>query len=104
MEQGKKVLEFNNLGDFVFLSENSRSEAFKGLCLWAQEDNLIHLPPNWNNMSQLVQFVGVFDSVTQARKNGWDRPIPTGWSEHKLPKRFGNRSLNVWNPIDYSKA
>lgn len=37
-----------------------------------------------------------FPSLTQARKNGWDRPIPHGYSEHKVGK---HTRIWVWNPV-----
>lgn len=36
---------------------------------------------------QLMSEIGVFPSATQARKNGWDKDIPSGWSMHKVGKR-----------------
>lgn len=37
-----------------------------------------------------------FGSVTQARKNGWDKPIPAGFSEVKVGK---HTRLWIWNPV-----
>lgn len=38
-------------------------------------------------MADLVVELGVFPSVKQARKNGWAKPIPAGFSAHKIGKR-----------------
>jgi hypothetical protein len=42
-----------------------------------------NLPPN-ATMAHIVSELGIFPSVTQARKNGWDKPIVLG--KHVLTK------------------
>lgn len=37
-------------------------------------------------MANLVVMLGKFPSITQARKNGWDKPIPVGFSAHSVGK------------------
>ena len=49
-------------------------------------------------MADLVVELGVFPSVKQARKNGWDHPIPAGFSAHKI----GKRRFHALNKFDYS--
>lgn len=39
-------------------------------------------------MAHLVHWAGVFDSVSNARKNGWNRPIPSGFNQFLLTKRM----------------
>ena len=41
------------------------------------------------NMAHIAHIMGIFPSVTQAKKNGWDKPIPRGFSihQHKKTKR-----------------
>lgn len=41
---------------------------------------------SFSSLADIVVFIGKFPSLTQARKNGWDRPIPEGFSEHKIGK------------------
>lgn len=57
---------------------------------------LLFDPAN-ETMAHLMVQAGAFSSVTQARKNGWDKPIPAGWSEHKVGK---HTRIWVWNPVD----
>lgn len=38
-------------------------------------------------MADLVVELGAFPSVKQARKNGWEKPIPAGFTAHKIGKR-----------------
>ena len=37
-------------------------------------------------MAHLIAFAGVFPSVGQARKNGWNKEIPKGFSEFVIGK------------------
>jgi hypothetical protein len=43
----------------------------------------------------LVRY-NIFPSKGQARKAGWDKPIPTGWSEWVVGKL--KHHLWIWNP------
>lgn len=48
-------------------------------------------------MAHIMYAAGIFSSVSQARKNGWDKPIPKGFSDirvGKLKKRI--TILNIW--------
>lgn len=47
-------------------------------------------------MAHLVAAVGVFKSATQARKNGWDKPIPFGFTEIKVGKN--KIGITIFNP------
>ncbi len=38
-------------------------------------------------MAHLVAKAGAFKSVGDARRNGWDKPIPEGYSDHTIGKR-----------------
>ena len=59
-------------------------------------ETLAHLDPANETLAHLM--VGIaFPSLTQARKNGWDKPIPPGYSEHKVGK---HTRIWVWNPVD----
>ena len=52
-----------------------------------REINFIKLPveSRWPN---LLKEIGAFPSTSQARKNGWNKDIPDGWSEVKIGRRF----------------
>lgn len=41
---------------------------------------------SYSTLAELTLHLGKFPSITQARKNGWDKPIPPGFSEHKIGK------------------
>lgn len=50
------------------------------------------------NMVDIVMEVGAFPSRKQARNNGWDKPIPKGFSAHKV----GKRRFWVLNEFEYT--
>lgn len=45
-----------------------------------------------HTMAHIMHWSGMFESVTLARKNGWDRPIPLGFTF--LPS-VGKRKLSI---------
>ena len=51
---------------------------------WMIEDNWI--------MAHIMHLAGVFPSVNIARKNGWNKPIPKGFSEFTV----GKNKKKVW--------
>ena len=40
-------------------------------------------PPTWR-MPHLLKALGAFESVSQAMKNGWNKDIPAGFSQHTV--------------------
>ena len=48
-------------------------------------------------MCHLMHFAGFFPSVTSARKNGWDKPIPDGFSEFTVGR--GRKKVFILNEI-----
>lgn len=49
-------------------------------------------------MAHLLARLGKFQSVGEAKKNGWDKPIPSGWSEFTIGKAAKRWDLFIWNP------
>lgn len=49
----------------------------------ASDETLLRIPSNWR-MPQVMKMLGCFPSATQAKNNGWDRAIPSGWSEIRI--------------------
>lgn len=56
--------------------------------LFAPEDGeaIIKVPDTFE-WPQLLKHLGVFKSASQARKNGWNKDIPEGWSEAVFKKQ-----------------
>ena len=46
-------------------------------------------------MCHLMHFAGLFPSVSAARKNGWNEPIPEGFSEFTVGK--GKKKVFILN-------
>jgi hypothetical protein len=66
---------------------------------WGFEpDDYIEIQHHWT-MANIAVEMGLFPSVGQAKKNGWDKPIPEGFTEkNKLGKM--KKSLFIHNPCD----
>ena len=63
---------------------------------------ILHL--NETNWGSLLKVLEIFPSATQARKNGWDKDIPMGWSEARFKKQrvvvfVLRQSLGRWEKI-----
>ena len=64
------------------------------------EENIL-IEEHWT-MAHIMHNVGIFDSVNQARKNGWNKPIPFGIWQKKVGKKrvlisIMNRDMKTWN-------
>ena len=55
------------------------------------ENPLTLIEDHWT-MAHIMHSAGVFSSVSQARKNGWNKPIPNGFSEFTV----GKAKKKVW--------
>ena len=53
--------------------------------------NCFHIEDNWL-MAHVMHVAGIFSSVGIARKNGWNKPIPDGFSEFTI----GKNKKKVW--------
>jgi len=48
--------------------------------------NCVSIEDGWT-MAHVMHTAGIFPSVTSAKKQGWNKPIPAGFSEHTVGKR-----------------
>ena len=55
------------------------------------DDENIMIEDHWT-MAHVMHAAGIFPSVGIARKNGWNKPIPEGFSEFTV----GKRKKKVW--------
>lgn len=55
-------------------------------------------PARFTTLAHIMHAAGFFPSVTQARRNGWDKPIPEGYSEYRVGKL--KRELVVLHLLD----
>ena len=65
-----------------------RCFSWKALKIFGFEDalNCFIIEDEWT-MAHVMHIAGIFPSVTSARKQGWQNPIPAGFSEHTVGKR-----------------
>lgn len=50
------------------------------------------------SMAHLLARVGKFSSVGEAKRNGWDKPIPFGWNHITIGKAANRWDIFIWNP------
>lgn len=65
--------------------------------LFSPEDTLEVIQP-YDTMAHLLARCGKFKSVGEAKRNGWDKPIPTGWFQQRIGKGANALELYIWNP------
>jgi len=61
-------------------------------------DDHIEIQPHWT-MAHIAVEMELFPSVGQARKNGWDGPIPHGFTERKGIGKM-KKCMFIHNPSD----
>lgn len=49
-------------------------------------------------LAHLLVRLGKFKSNGEAKKNGWNRPIPMGWSHFTIGKGSNRDDFWIWNP------
>ena len=85
-----------NMGlEFCFMIKDNpynRNDDIKSLF---DESEIIYLEQN-NNMSDVVAIAGIYDSKSQAKKDGWNKPIEDGYSEFVIGKL--KTKIYIWNP------
>jgi len=77
-----------NRNEFNFVSEkvsDADMELFMGP-FESDDGPLIRFPDNWI-MAHIMYTAGIFKSISDARRNGWDKPIPKGYQELTVSKR-----------------
>jgi hypothetical protein len=75
--------------DFNFISRGTVTERDIDLLFGPNEpeDGPIEvLEPHWL-LAHVMHASGIFKSVSEAKRNGWDKPIPEGWSQFVVTKR-----------------
>ena len=69
----------------------------RDLELFGMDDENIILGENWI-LAHVMHAAGLFPSVSEARRNGWDKPIPPGFSEFTV----GKKKKKVWILNDFN--
>lgn len=85
--------------EFIFISENAQ---MKDVDLFFQSNIPIDITFQFfkttDILAHLIYKTGFFSSVSQAKKNGWNKPIPLGFSSYILGKK--KIQILIWNHID----
>lgn len=81
--------------------QNGNVEAGDALMLFGkwgatEPDGIVHEMPVTTTFADIMVKFAIFPSKGQAKKNGWDKPIPPGWSEWVIGKL--KHKLWIWNP------
>lgn len=50
-----------------------------------EDDSFIQIDGNMN-MAHIMVAAGIFPSMSQARNNGWNKPIPSGFTDFRAGK------------------
>lgn len=53
--------------------------------------------PVGTTFADILVKAGIFKSKSDAKRNGWDKPIPDGWSEFTVGKL--KHQISIWNPF-----
>ncbi len=75
----------------IFIHPKMSEKDMKSFGFWEDKDSAWHIEDNWC-MAHIMHLAGVFPSVGIARKNGWNKPIPEGFSEFTV----GKSRKKVW--------
>ena len=87
------------MSEVNFIALNVSTEEMK---LFGFDDEpAVVLKDNWM-LAHVMHVAGLFPSVSAARKNGWNKPIPNGFSEFTVGK--GKKKVFILNEIKMSKA
>lgn len=58
------------------------------------DDTFIIIEDHWC-MAHILYKAGIFPSVSQARKNGWNKPIPNGFTILTTGKKAKKKTLYI---------
>ena len=83
----------------IFLGPNYSPE---DLSLF-EADDVLQFINEGETMAPLLFRAKKFKGVGEARRNGWDKPIPLGWTVIKVGKGANLLELFIWNP-EYTLA
>ena len=83
------------MGDFnVLIGDVPKSDVDLFFGPLTTEDIFLKVPVEWG-FPQLLKFLGLFRSTSEAMRNGWNKPIPEGFTDIE---RFGklNHRITVY--------
>jgi len=60
-----------------------------------EDDTFIIIEEHWI-MAHILFEAGIFPSISQARKNGWNKPIPEGFNIITVGKKAKKKTLFIF--------
>lgn len=84
------------MAEFCFIGP--KCEEWDKDALFCDDDVLLEIQNSETSMAHLLARIGKFKSVKDAKRNGWDKPIPMGWSEFTIGKGINRVDIYIWNP------
>ncbi len=84
------------MAEFCFIGK--KCEDADKTMLFAESDTLLPIADTDTSMAHLLARIGKFNSVKDAKRNGWDKPIPKGWAEFTIGKGVNRVDIYIWNP------
>ena len=92
-----KVKDFPSTHIFNFIKQGVTEEEANDVGMtW---EDAIAIEPHWT-MAHIAVAMGLFPSVGQAKKNGYDQPIEVGYSEKGPINKKKLLCYFIWNPPD----
>jgi hypothetical protein len=79
--------------NFIKTNTESDKELFFGPL--ENDDTFIIIEEHWI-MAHILHKAGIFPSVSQARKNGWNKPIPEGFTILTVGKKARKKDLFIF--------
>lgn len=79
-----------------FISKNTTEKDLNLFFGPLKNEEFIEIQPKWC-MAHIMHNIGLFKSITQARKNGWDKPIPEGWTEITVGQKAKKQDIFILN-------
>lgn len=86
-----KYINFN----FNFISSNVSTKDIEDFFCPLDGSEIFYLIQPHYKLYNVMYLSGIFSSLTQAKKNGWDKEIPKGYSEYIVGKN--KRKIYILN-------
>lgn len=80
--------------NFITETSNKDKDLFFGPI--DSNDEFIIIENGWI-MAHILHKAGIFTSVSQARKNGWNKPIPDGFAILEVGKKAKKKNIFILN-------
>lgn len=77
-----------------FINKNTTEE--DKILFFGEDEIFIEIQDHWL-MAHILHQAGIFPSVSQARKNGWNDPIPNGFNILTVGKKAKKKTIFILN-------